>query len=473
MDVSGITSGGVDVQGIVSQLMAVEREPINKLNNKAASYETKLSVFGTIKSNISGFQDAVKQLTDAGSFQSFQVNVGDTTKFSASAGAGTVAGNYTVEISSLARQQQLVTAGQTSSSAAIGAGGATTLSFDFGTISGGTFNDTTDTYSGASFTSNGGGIQTVTIDGTNNSLEGIRDAVNAANIGVNATIINDGGTSPYRLAFSSASSGVANSMSIAVSGDATLNSLLSNDPAGTQNLAETLTAQNANFSVNGVAVTKSANTVTDVIDGVTLNLSAVTTGPTNLTITKDTAAITEAANSFITSYNELITTLKNVSAYASTGDSGGSLAGDPAIRQMISELRDIISSTVTGGSLANLSDVGITTKPGVGLALDADIFNDAIANNLSDLSNLFGGTDGYATQLNEWATKSLNNTIDTRTTNITNSIDFIDQQILERETRLVSLERRYTAQYSYLNQILVSFSAQQNFVSQAFANNDN
>ncbi len=465
MAVSGLSASSIDVTSIVRQLMEVERGPVNKLSKKSASYETQLSVFSGLKSNIATFQDAVKGLKDSGSFQSFSTSSSNASAISASAGSTATAGSYTVNISSLAQSQQLVASGQASTSAAIGAGGTTTLSFDFGTIINGTFNTGTGTYTGASFSSNGNGIQTVTIDNTNNTLEGIRDAVNSAKIGVTATIVNDGGTSPYRLAFSSAS-GSANSMSIAVAGDASLSNLLSHDPAGTQNLAETLTAQNANFTLNGMAITKSSNVVTDAIEGVTLNLGSVTTNSVNVTVNKDTAAIREAANTFISQYNTLISTLRSLSAFG-----GGSLAGDPAVRQMITELTDIVSGTVTGGSLETLSSVGITTQVGVGLALDSTLFNSAVDSNLDDLANLFTSSEGFATKFDEWATIALNSTVDKRTSNIRDAISGIESEILLREVRLASLEKRYTAQFSNLNRVLASLSAQQTFISQAFRNN--
>lgn len=467
MAITGLGAGSIDVSSFVSQLMEVERAPVYKLSQKSATYETQLSVLGTLKSTISGFQTAVKGLKDTGSFQSFSTTSSDTSALTSKAGATASPGNYSVNITRLAQSQQLVATGQLSSSAAIGSGASTTLSFDFGTIAGGTLN--AGAYSGASFTSNGNGVQTVTIDATNNTLEGIRDAVNSAKIGVTASIINDGGSTPYRLAFSSTASGENNSISIAVDGDAALSSLLSHDPAGTQNLTETLTAQNANFTLNGVAITKSSNVVTDAIAGVTLNLSKVTTAPVNLTVTKDTAAITEAANTFISKYNTLITDLKSLSAYATNGTTAGSLAGDPAVRQMISELTSIISSTVSGGEFSTLSSIGITIKPGVGLALDTTVFNSAIDNNLDDVANLFTSTEGYATKLDAWASTSINITLTTRSSNISDAIKAITNEIDLREIRLASLEKRYTAQFTNLNRVLASMDAQQTFISQAFS----
>ena len=385
--------------------------------------------------------------------------------FNASTGTNAVPGNYSIEVSSLAQSQQLVAAGQASATAAIGTGATTTISFDFGTISGGTFNPGSGTYAGASFASNGSGVKTVTIDGTNNTLEGIRDEINKANIGVNATIINDGSGTPYRLALSSASSGVSNSMSISVSGEAAIGSLLNHDPVGTQNLSQTVEAQNANLKVNGVAITKTSNTVGDAIQGVTLNLSKVTTSATSLIVSKDTSAISSAANSFVSAYNDLMNSLKSMSAYKTSTSSAGSLAGDPAVRQMIDELRGIMSGTVAGGTYTMLSDVGFNTKPGTGLVLDTAKFDAAVSNNLTDLSNLFISDNGFATKLDGWAKSTLNVTITSRTANINTAISNISKEVDRLEVRMDSIKKRYTAQFTNLNVILARMSSEQSYVS--------
>lgn len=463
--VSGVTSGALDVTSIVSQLMAVERQPIDKLSKKSASFQTQLSVFGSVKSSVASFQAAVQKLKGSGGFQAYKVNVGDAAVLSAAAGTNATSGNYSIEVSSLAQSQQLVAAGQTSATTAIGSGSTTTINFDFGTISGGTFDTNSGTYSGASFANNGGGTKTVTIDSSNNTLEGIRDAINQANIGVNATIINDGSGTPYRLALSSTAAGASNSMSISVSGDAAIGGLLNHDPMGTQNLSQTVTAQNANLKVNGVAITKTSNTVTDAIQGVTLNLNKVTASPTNLGVTKDTTAISSAANSFVSAYNDLVNSLKSMSAYKTSTTSGGSLAGDPAIRQMLDELRGIMGGTVSGGAYTMLSDVGFNTKPGTGLVLDSAKFDAAVSNNLTDLSNLFISNEGFATKLDAWAQSSLNVTINTRTTNINQAISDIAKQVDNLEVRMDSIKKRYTAQFTNLNVLLARLSSEQSYVS--------
>ncbi|MCR4299350.1 MAG: flagellar filament capping protein FliD [Gallionella sp.] len=388
----------LDVNSIVSQLMAVERRPINKLNVKEAGYQAKLSAYGSVKGAVSSFQAAVQSLSSASNFQSLKATTSDAAIFSASATSSAAAGTYSLEVTSLAQAQKLVAAGQTSSTAAIGAGASTTVTFDFGAISGGTFDAGTGKYTGAAFASNGSGTKSVTIDSTNNSLQGIRDAINTAQMGVTATIINDGSGTPYRLALSSDSNGTSNSLKISVSGDAAVSSLLAHDPAGTQNLAETVTAQNADFKVNGVAVSKTSNTVSDVIQGVTLTLNKITTSPATLTVARDTAAVSSSINSFVKTYNDLATTLKNSSAYDPVAKQGAILQGDATVRSLQSQLRSMLSTSVTGtsGVLTTLSDVGVSFQKDGTLALNQTKLDSVMTSNFSDIASLFASV-GKAT----------------------------------------------------------------------------
>ena len=142
-------------------------------------------------------------------------------------------------------------------------------------------------------------------------------------LGVTATIVNDGSGTPYRLALTSSSSGASNSFKITTSGgDGTIDSLLGYDPAGTQNLTQTLAAQNADLTVNGIAITSASNTVSEAIQGVTLTLKNITATPASLTVARDTTAINTAASGFVEAYNALASQIKSRSAYGTDGKDG-------------------------------------------------------------------------------------------------------------------------------------------------------
>ncbi|MCE9549421.1 MAG: flagellar filament capping protein FliD [Betaproteobacteria bacterium] len=396
---SATTGTSIDVNSIVSQLMTVEQQPITKLDVKEASYQAKLSAFGTIKSALATFQSTLQGLSNASKFQTVNATPSDTTIFSATAASTAIAGSYSVDITSLAQSQKLVAAGQTSSTAAIGTGAATTVTFDFGSISGGTFSAVTGAYTGAAFTSNGNATKSIDIDSTNNSLQGIRDAINSLKMGITATIINDGSGTPYRLALSSDSSGATNSLKISVAGDTAISDLLANDPAGVQHLAETVTAQNANLKVNGVTVSKNSNTVFDVIPGVTLTLNKITASTASLSIARDTSTVSNSISGFVKAYNELSTALTTISAYNPATKTGALLQGDSTVRTLQSQLRVALSTAITGtsGALTTLSQVGVSFQKDGSLALDSAKLNSAISNNFNDIAGLFAavgkGTD--------------------------------------------------------------------------------
>jgi len=165
---------GLDVSGLVAKLMAVEQQPLTALAKKQTAYQSTISAFGTVKSSLSQFQGALKSLMDPGTFRTFSAAPGESTIFSSTAAAGAVPGSYSVEVTQLAQAQKLASVGFANTTDTIGAG---TLTFDFGTLD------------GTNFTSNGSASKTITIGAGQQTLAGIRDAVNAAKIGVTATIV--------------------------------------------------------------------------------------------------------------------------------------------------------------------------------------------------------------------------------------------------------------------------------------------
>lgn len=466
MSTSAVTSsasGGtnINVASIVSQLMTVEQQPLNQLSIKQAGIQARISAYGSVQGALSSFQSSMLGLNSASALQGLTASPSDSTVMTASASNIASPGSYSIGVTSLAQSQQLVATGQASQTAAIGLGGSTTLTFDFGTIAGNTLNATTGKYgttlsattttgsttvtaptanlavgatisgagipagatvvsitdannfvisaaatasgtgialqAGATFTSNGSGTKTVTITAANNSLQGIRDAINAANIGVTASIINDGSANPYRLSLTSNSQGASNSVKISVTpgvaGDTALSNLLAEDPANSagQSLTQTTAAQNANFTVNGIAVTKTSNSVSDVIHGVTLNLLKASATPVTLSVAQNTSAISTAVNNFVKAYNDLHSAITSVTSYDPVAQKGAILQGDFSVNTLANQVRQILNTTVSGASgLTSLADIGVTFQKDGTLAVDSTKLNTAISSNYSNIAALFG-----------------------------------------------------------------------------------
>lgn len=385
---AGVTSPSIDVAGIVSSLMAVERQPITRLNKQIDSYNAKISALGTVQSALASFQSAAQGLNSL-TFNTFAANSSNSAVVSATASSVAKAGNYSLVVSQLAQAQSLVAVGQTTTTTAIGSGAPTTLTFDFGSISGGSLSN--GTYTGASFASNGNTPKSITIDSSNNTLGGIRDAINAANLGVTASIINDGSATPYRLIMTSNTTGQANSMKISVSGDAALSSLLSQDPAGTQNLSQTSAALNANFTVNGVAISKASNTIGDVVPGVTLNLSGTSASAVTLSVAPNTSAVSTAINGFVKAYNSAVQSIQSQTSYDATTKTAGTLQGDVTLSIVQSQLAAMLTTNLGNNpnGYSNLTQIGIGFQKDGTLAVDSAKLNTALNTNYQSVANLF------------------------------------------------------------------------------------
>lgn len=402
-----ISSPGIgsnlDVNSIVSQLMAVEAQPLNTLAKKEAAYLAKVSAFGTLKGALSTFQSALDALKLPAKFQGVNATAADATILSGSATNKAVAGSYTVDVTKLAQAQTIATAGQATSTAPIGDGAKTTLTFQFGTITGGKLqngvyvNDPAAVPPDPAFaqdaTQTGG---SVVIDSSNNSLQGIRDAVNKANLGVTATIVSDGSGNPHHLVMTSNATGATSSMKISVErdaaapvGDTALADLLAYNPAGAQNMTQSSAAQDTALTVNGIPVTARNKSVSEAIQGVTLSISKI--GTTTVNVSRDTAAIQNGVSSLVKAYNDLDKTIKTLTAYDPATKSGGALLGDASVRNIQAQVRAMLGETLSGagGALNNLTQIGVTFQRDGSMALDSAKLTKAIDTSFNDLAGLF------------------------------------------------------------------------------------
>lgn len=376
---SGIGSG-IDINSLVSQLVSAERDPaVSRLDSRETNLKAQISGLGSLKSALSTFQSALAELKKTDSFQSTKATVTDDTLFTATSDNGAQAGSYNIKVEQLAQAQRLATpAAETfaSTSAVVGSG---TLTFQFGT-----YNDSDNSFA----VNPNKSVQTVTIDPANNTLAGVCDAINKADIGVTANIVNDG--NGYRLVVGSKDSGAANALKITAS-DASL-SLLSFDPTNStdRTTKQTVAAADAKIVVDGLAVTSASNTVKEVVPGVTLNLKA-TGSATTLTVEQDTSEITKAVESFVKGYNNLMGTIKSLTASGLNGGKQGALANDSSVRSVAGRLRSMLGSAVAGlsGSVRSLADLGISTQRDGTLNLDSTKLEKAVSTNVNDVAALF------------------------------------------------------------------------------------
>ncbi|SFV02867.1 flagellar filament capping protein FliD [Pseudoduganella namucuonensis] len=254
------------------------------------------------------------------------------------------------------------------------------------------------TYQGAAFTQDGSRSSgNIVIDSTNNTLQGIRDAINKANFGVTASIISDGSaTNPNHLVLTSSATGANSNMRITVSGsggdpaDAAIEALLAYDPGGVQNLSQKTAAQDTLANVNGIAVTSHSTSISGAVEGLTFAAQKV--GSASLTVAKDTATLTSSINGFVKAYNELSTQIKSVSGYDPETKQAGQLLGDSTVQNLQASLRRQLTGSISGLSgskLTTLSQVGIAFQKDGTLTLDSAKLQKAITNNFGDIAGLF------------------------------------------------------------------------------------
>jgi flagellar hook-associated protein 2 len=241
---------------------------------------------------------------------------------------------------------------------------------------------------------------TVVIDSTNNSLMGLRDAVNAAKIGVQAAIVNDG--SGYRMTFSSIT-GAVNSIQTTVTGDSDSNNsdslglsrFVYNDT--TKNMTQSVSAQDAKLKVNGLSVTSASNTVTDVVEGVTLGLVAADAGKSKtISVINDKSGLKTAVENFVLDFNALKDITASLGAFDSTTGESAGLQGDPTLRALVGEVRSLISTPVASlsGNYSALSTIGVSlSKNNDGkLALDVKKLDAVLKDNFDAVGKLFAAT---------------------------------------------------------------------------------
>ncbi|MGB2832681.1 MAG: flagellar filament capping protein FliD [Methylotenera sp.] len=392
---AGIGSG-LDVNSIVSGLMAVERQPLAAVTKQKTGYESKISAYGTMKSALSTFQTAISALSNPTKFNAQTVTSGDAKVFTATANGKATNGDYGVTVNQLAKAQKLTMAGVPNTTDVIGTG---TLTISFGTFTAAT----TTPVALASFTANAAKTDiTVAINSSNNTLSGVRDAINATNSSVSATIVNDGTSN--RLVITSKDTGAVNSLKIAVADDdgnaldASGLSQLAYDPLAStgsgKNMTQMQAAKNALLEIDGIAITKPSNVITDAIEGVTLNLLGTSAGNSvSLGIATDKDKIKESVTGFVDAYNKLDDTLRSLTKYDETGRSSGALLGDSTARSVIGQVKAVMTKAIfTGNTIDSLSQIGVSFQRTGKLALDATKLSSAIDTHFNDLATLFTTT---------------------------------------------------------------------------------
>lgn len=428
---------GLDVNSIVTQLMAIERQPLNRLESDKKGLEAQLSAFGKLKSALTTFQSALDDLKSLDAFEVYKAESSDETAFTATADSSAATGFSDIQVVRLAAAHKM-------GSVPIADTGTTTL--------GGAGDQMTITVNGNPFSVDAGGM----------TLSQLRDAINDApdNAGVSATIISENETS-HRLVLTSTETGNENAMGLSFTGSL-------GTGLGLTDL-NTPTELDSELLVDGVySVTRSSNTIDDAIAGVTLNLLAETADKVQLNVSRDIDSVKESVQAFVDAFNELNTTFDSLSG------EGDDLAADNTLRSIENQIRGVFNTTPSGltGSFAYLSEVGVSFQRDGTLALDSDDLESAIDSDFAAMAELFAHDDqGYLFRLDGLIDKFVQTEglIDVRQDGINVRIDGTGQRIADMEYRLELREQRFRDQFTALDTLMGQLQSTSTFLSQQLA----
>lgn len=465
----------LQLSDLLDKLAESERAPLTAMQAQHSAYQTKLTAYGTVKSLLSSFQAAAKTLMTPATFGAVKSSVGNADILGVTTAASAVPGDLNVNVTKLAQAQALAGIGYAKQDAQIGSG---TLTFEFGTTTG--FDETSGAYVNPKFTANTAtdkapNPQTVKIEAGKGSLQDIRDAINKANIGVKASIINDGSAKPYRLILTSEKTGEA--MSMRVSGSSPeLQALAGYNPEtpGANGMTETLRATNAALTVNGIAIVSASNTVVDAAQGVTMTLKK--TGSTSVSLTQDTDAMKASIQALVTAYNNIQSSAKTLTQFDTKAGTKGALNGDGVLRGIQTSLRSVLN-TPEGGMPANapkmLAAIGVSMQKDGTMATDTKKLDAALKDNLRDVTQLFAGdgkTGGFARRLSDVVDRVTadKGPLGAASAGLEKTMKDLEKRFDAANDRVEATIERYRKQFTQLDLIVSQMNQTSSYLTQQF-----
>jgi flagellar hook-associated protein 2 len=468
----GVGTNGLDVKSIISQLVALEKRPLDTLKLQAATVNTKISAFGQIKSLVSTLQDAASKLTSVTGWNGVTTTSSDSKYVSASAAGGTLPTSFNVEVQSMAKAQATASAALLPVGGALGAG---TLRLELGKWS----------VAPASFTPRSGQPVDITIS-AGDKLSDIASKINGANAGVTASILTDasgerlllsgkgtGEMAGYRVSVNEGAGWDTGGQSFAENSDGVGLSRLATSQ---MDAAATTLAADARAKVNGISVSSATNTFATTISGVTFKVEQVTEvgKPIAITVAKDDSAVRSNIDAFVKAYNAINELLQDATKYDPKTKSAGLLQGDSTAITLQNSLRSAVQSVTTGGgAFQRLADIGITQALGGKLAVDSAKLGKALANSPDAVKGLFrntggGAADGIAVQVKALATNLLSNSgfFKSKDDNLQLSLKRISQDQSRVNDKVDAFEKRITQRYNALDKQLSSLNGLNAYVAQ-------
>lgn len=437
-----VIGSGLDINAIVSQLVASERAPTaGRIDRSERQTKAQISAIGTLRGALDGLRTALTKLGGDDAVQARKASVAAESGFSASAGTSAATGTYQVEVLALASAHKLSSTPYAATDTVVGTGTLTLVS--------------------------GETTLAVEIDASNNTLAGIRDAINtaAAGQGITATIVNaDDGA---HIVIGATATGAANALTITASGGDGGLAGLSYDPPSATTMTELSVAGDASLKVDGLLRTSASNTITDMLEGVSLTLTAAAPGTIKeLTVASDPSVLRSAAKGFVSAYNAAIAAIASTTKYDPETKVAAALNGDAMVRGTSRDLRGQLSDSVT-----DLKALGISIDLEGKLSMDDAAFDTALAADPGPATRLFSGEGSLVAGLEISLGRLLDDDglFDGRSEGLTTRTQSIFDQRLMLDRRMDQVEARYRAQFVALDGLMANLQTTSSFLSQQLA----
>jgi flagellar hook-associated protein 2 len=457
---SSAGTSSIDVAAIVEQLMTVENKPLDKIKSQIEQKKLVISDLGTIKSKVATFQDALTLFQTPSTFNNSSASSSDATIVSATASNGAVKGNHSVTVTSLATATRNTVTGYTSSTASATVDATNGFAI---TVAGTTYNTNGNKTVSGVVTTNA-----VTVLGASPSITDLKNWINGLGVNVSASVVETTSSSNWALMIQGTQTGTSNAVSFTG-----LTGLIS--PTTLTDTSVTAAA-NASFIVNGTTFSRASNSVTDVIDGLTLSLNKASVTAQMISVGKGADISSEAINTLIKAYNDVMSTYKTMTANSSNSVKPGNFANSPTALSFINQIKEGFAKGISYTSSSELKTMSLSTL-GIDLQLDGSAkfnsasFATASAAGLRDTLAL-GVTMGYVSStsnLNTFITSQvqtggvLSGQIDSET----ESVRMLTKRQDDLQTRLKSIKNNLVSQYSSLNALLFQLSSTSNSLTSA------
>ena len=452
----GGLGNGLDFGQVVDQLVKVGRLPIDALNQKKTTLQSKLTQYGSLTDKLLALQAAGDSLRLPTVFDRSSTTVSDQTALTASASSTATPGSYLVRVTQLAQSHQVTNKGATAVSSMtndIVSGTSATFTFRVGT----------------------GTDQTVTLSGSA-TLEDLQAGINDLGAGLTASIVNAGSetTPAYRLILTATASGASNGVTIVADGT-TLDFANGSGTGGVDTLqaAQDAIAIVGDPTLNPVTLQRSSNVITDAIPGVTLSLLRTTGSSTvSVNVTRDNGAVKDNIKKFVTAYNSIVTFVNQQTAYDATTKTGATLYNETSVKGIVSQIRQALSAPISGlTTFSSGGEIGFKTNREGTITLEEAKLDSALSSNYNAVKSLFinqtpvAGVAQRVNQAIDAIDDAVSGALTGRKNSLTGQINRLTDQISRKETAISAYEERLKIQYAKLDSLLRQLQGQTNFLT--------